>query len=77
MSIGNSVCSCSQTRHHSNVFCNFFAQDLILAGSDISRAYLYCAIDVPIIMEQPTDSSRKLPQLWFLSKLDLLINGAH
>ena len=31
--------------------------DLILEGGDISNAYLNGWLDVPIIMEQPTDSS--------------------
>lgn len=35
------------------------ANDLVLEGADISNAYLFGNLDVPIIMEQPTDSSQR------------------
>ena len=34
------------------------AHGLTLEGADISNAYLYGNLDIPIIMEQPTDSSQ-------------------
>lgn len=33
------------------------ASGLVVQGGDVSNAYLYGNIDVPIIIEQPTDSS--------------------
>jgi len=34
------------------------AEGLILEGADISNAYLYGGMGVPILIEQPTDSSQ-------------------
>lgn len=34
------------------------AQDLILERADVSNAYLHGELDVPIMMQQPRDSSK-------------------
>ncbi len=35
------------------------AQNLMLEGADISNAYLYGDLGIPILMEQPTDSTKR------------------
>lgn len=41
------------------MFLTFAAeQDLMIEGADVSNAYLYGALDTPIVMEQPKYSSQ-------------------
>ena len=58
------------------LICFAASQNLILEGADISNAYLYGNLDVPIIMEQPTDSSQIEARPGYVCKLVKSIYGA-
>jgi len=52
------------------------AEDSYLEGADVSNAYLYGDLTIPIIMQQPTDSSQKLAKPGYACKLLKSIYGA-
>ena len=52
------------------------AENSTLEGADISNAYLYGNLDVPIIMEQPTESSQLPAMPGYVCKLVKSIYGA-
>ncbi len=51
------------------------AQNLMLDGVDISNAYLYGDLDIPILMEKPTDSKKRRAMPGHVCKLNKSLYG--
>ncbi len=51
------------------------AQNLLLEGADICNAYLYGDWDIPILMEQPTDSTKRHAMPEHVCKLNKSLYG--
>ncbi len=52
------------------------SEESYLEGADTSNAFLYGNLDVPIIMEQPTDSSQLTAMPGYACKLIKSLYGA-
>jgi len=52
------------------------SHNLILEGADISNAYLYGKMDIPILMEQPTNSTQVQERPGHLAILQMSLYGA-
>ncbi len=52
------------------------SQDINLEGANVTNAYLYGDLDIPILMQQPTDSSQELAKPGYACKLFKSIYGA-
>lgn len=50
-------------------------EEVILEGVDVDNAYLYCKLDIPITMEQPTDSSQILARPGMVSVIFMSLYG--
>ena len=51
------------------IACSARERKTFIEGADIDNAYLYGNLDIPIIVEQPTDSSQQLARPGYLCEL--------
>lgn len=69
---------CAPVAIHRTLRCSLrmLLQKLILEGADVDNTYLYSTLDIPIIMEQNTDSTQKLNEIYSLCMLVKSFYGA-